>query len=307
MTRALATAFVLLALALSVRADVFATFNLRHENSGDAKQGDAWQDRAPVIANLIRFHGFDIVGTQEGLQGQMTDLQKLLPDHGLVSYGRDDGEQAGEQAGIFYRKSRYELQAQGRFWLSPTPEKVSKGWDAALPRLCTWAKFSTREEPATSFHVFNIHFDHRGAQARLESAKLLLARASQIAPDGPLLLIGDFNASQDSAPYRWLNDSARVSDAYLSAPIRHAPTGTLSRFDPHAHSPARIDHLFVSSDIEVERYGVLTDSYRRTTASPDSESDRNFPGEILFQESRAHLPSDHFPVVIHARFKKAED
>ena len=44
---------------------VLATYNIRLQNDGDANSGDGWQQRCPYLTKLIRFHGFEIFGTQE--------------------------------------------------------------------------------------------------------------------------------------------------------------------------------------------------------------------------------------------------
>ena len=56
-----------------------ATYNLRLLNDGDAAQGDGWEQRHPYVAQLIRFHEFNIFGTQEGYKKQLEDLKALLP------------------------------------------------------------------------------------------------------------------------------------------------------------------------------------------------------------------------------------
>lgn len=294
---------VLAGCAPAALADVLATYNVRYANNGDVKNGNGWERRLPVIASLIRFHAFDLFGTQEGLDHQMKALHELLPEHGLITYGRDDGEAKGEHLGIFYRKDKYQVLSQGRFWLSPTPDTPGKGWDASLPRLCTWAGFKDTASGRELF-FFNIHFDHRGVEARKESAKLLLEKVAAIAGNVPAVLVGDFNSAQDSEPYRILEESPLLADAFNLSPIRLATTGTANKFDPTAFSASRIDHLFVPEKATVRRFGILTDSYRVTDAMTEGRADGNFPKEVQFTESQARLPSDHFPVVIEIEWPK---
>jgi endonuclease/exonuclease/phosphatase family metal-dependent hydrolase len=280
------------------------TFNVRYENSGDAGEGNGWEQRAPVIASLIRFHDFDLLGTQEGFLHQMDDLQKQLPGYKRVLYGRDDGKRAGETATILYRSERFQEQDKGRFWLSETPDKPSKGWDASLPRICTWAKLrdkSTQHE----FFCFNVHFDHRGAQSRKEGASLLLRRIDAIAGDTPTLLLGDFNAAQESEPWKILHHSERLDDAHELAKDPYVLNGTANAFDPNAFTGSRIDHIFVPAEAKITRFGVLTDSYRAPRKRDSSEkSSGNFPSEVGFRDHRAHLPSDHFPVLVELEWEQ---
>ena len=116
-----------------------------------------------------------------------------MPDFAWCGVGRDDGKEAGEYSAILYRKSRFRLLKTETFWLSPEPDKPgSKGWDAAYPRIVTWARFRDLVSGRTFFH-FNTHFDHRGERARVESASLILRKVGEIARDQPFLLTGDFN------------------------------------------------------------------------------------------------------------------
>ena len=118
-----------------------ASYNLRNANSADSLQGDGWGNRCPIIARLVQFHEFDIFGTQEGLRHQLDSLKTSLPKYDYIGVGRNDGKKEGEHAAIFYRIDKFELLEHGDFWLSETPEKPSVGWDAVLPRICTWGHF----------------------------------------------------------------------------------------------------------------------------------------------------------------------
>ncbi|PIQ21735.1 MAG: endonuclease [Cytophagales bacterium CG18_big_fil_WC_8_21_14_2_50_42_9] len=248
-----------------------ATYNLRYDNKGDSL--NPWPQRLPMQANLIKFHDFDIFGTQEGLYHQLQDLKKALPDYDYLGVGRDDGKQAGEFSAIFYKTAQFKVLDKGNFWLAPVTDKPNKGWDAALPRICSWAKFQEKKSGNT-FYFFNVHFDHRGKQAQAESAKLLLQKVKAIAGSAPSILTGDFNVDQREAPYDILNNSALLKDAYELTPLKYAGLGTFNSFDIKTNSDSRIDHIFLTSQFKVKRYGILTDSYK------------------------GKVPSDHFPVLI---------
>lgn len=300
--RSLAPLIALLSLGGIVpgAATTVGTYNIRNDNPADVARGNGWSKRAPVIADLIRFHGFDLLGTQEGFGHQMEDLRKMLPEYDLVSYGRDDGERRGEHIGVFFRKDRFELIESGRFWLSESPDRPGRGWDADLPRICTWAKLKERGEGKIRY-VFNLHLDHRGAKSRSESIALVLEKIGSIAGEtgAPVYLMGDFNTDQDSDSYRRVVESRRFADPSDHAVIRHAPTGTANKFDPNAMTVSRIDHVFVPKGMSVRRYGVLTDSYRvPRTPEPEESRSGNFPAEVKFTDHEAKLPSDHFPVLV---------
>ncbi len=272
------------------------TYNIRYDNPGDVENGNQWTRRAPVIASLVRFHDFDVLGTQEGFHHQMEDLLRLLPEYACVSYGRSDGKLKGEHTGIVYRKDRYEVRESGMFWLSETPDRPGRGWDAGLPRICSWARMRRIPDGAT-FCFMSVHLDHRGKLARMESAKLLLAKSATLAGADPVFLVGDFNADQHSGAYRFLTAEGALADAAETAEVRYLPNGTANRFDPHSKTESRIDHIFTSPGTRVRRFGVLTDSYRVTRDHPRDSASGNFPKEVRFRESEARLPSDHFPVL----------
>lgn len=274
-----------------------ATFNIRYDNRDDAKNGNGWKQRSPVVRDLIRFHEFEIFGLQEVLKNQLADLLKAMPEFDYIGVGRDDGKLKGELAPIFYNKSIFNMLDNGSFWLSEKTDRPNKGWDAALPRICTWGKFELRSG-SKSFWLFNLHMDHVGVVARQESAKLVLDRILSMCDGEPVVLMGDFNVDQFNEAYQLLNTSGILKDAYDVAAIRYALNGTFNAFDPNLVTEKRIDHIFVSDHFRVTRYGVLTDTYRADAKNKQAFSSANFPVEATLVKSEARLPSDHFPVLI---------
>ncbi len=251
------------------------TFNVRYDNAGDT--GNLWKDRAPIAANLIRFHQFDIVGTQEGLAHQINDLQQRLPEYDHYGLGRDDGKSKGEHSSIFYLKDKFSVKDSGDFWLSEHPEKPGFGWDARNNRICTWLKLTSKEGKKT-FYVFSVHFDHRGVVARKESAKLILEKIKTIAGKTPVVLVGDFNGNPQSEWYNTINNSGVLKDAYSMAVNPYTNNGSFNSFKTGNPSKEIIDHIFITNGFKVKRYGILTDTYH------------------------GKFPSDHFPVLVDLAF-----
>ena len=175
------------------------SFNIRY---GTARDGDNhWDNRHELVIQTIKHDSPDLLGTQETLKFQADYLRKNLPDYAWFGRGRDASPDKGEQCAVFYRKSRFEKLAEGHFWLSPEPDKPgSRGWDAALPRMVTWVKLRDRQSGQSLFW-FNTHFDHRGANARLESARLLARKVKELAGGEYFVVTGDFNAKVESKPY----------------------------------------------------------------------------------------------------------
>ncbi|MCE2776942.1 MAG: hypothetical protein LW824_04775 [Algoriphagus sp.] len=70
-----------------------ATFNIRWANPNDV--GNLWKDRSSQVIQLIEFHQIGIVGTQEVLAHQLTELNEGL-GFSSIGVGRDDGTAKGE-------------------------------------------------------------------------------------------------------------------------------------------------------------------------------------------------------------------
>jgi endonuclease/exonuclease/phosphatase family metal-dependent hydrolase len=267
---------LLFSLAVFSQRIVAGTFNLRYDNPKDS--GNLWKDRLPVVASLIRFHEFDLLGTQEGLQNQIDGLQAALPEFSHYGLGRDDGKEKGEHSAIFYRTDKFNLLNKGDFWLSETPEKPGPGWDARLNRICSWVQLQDKERKK-SFYFFNVHYDHQGVQARRESSKLILSKIKQIAGNNPVILTGDFNGDQNSEWYKTVAESNSLQDSYKSARSVYASNGSFNGFGASIGRNEIIDHIFVSPAFTVTRYGILTDTYH------------------------GKYPSDHFPVLATLQLK----
>lgn len=288
--------FVVLLLFLFQMADaqkmVVATYNVRYDSKDDSLQGDGWQRRYPVIAGLIQFHNWDLFGVQEAKANQVEDLTTSLPGYAYTGVGRDDGKTAGEFSAIFYKKEKYELLQSGTFWLSPTnTRQPNKGWDAALPRICSWGKFK-ETKTGFSFYFFNLHMDHIGVVARRESARLVLDTVQKMAGNTPAILTGDFNVDQHNESYALINNSGVLKDAYSLSPVTFAPNGTFNGFNIRRFTNSRIDHIFLSKAFAVHRYAVLTHTY---WAPPVEVAGSTAHGEE--NTSVPRLPSDHYPVM----------
>ncbi|MBK5721953.1 endonuclease/exonuclease/phosphatase family protein [Dysgonomonas sp. Marseille-P4677] len=247
-----------------------ASYNLRMDTPSDSL--NAWPNRKEMVNDLIRFHGLDVIGTQEGFIHQIRDIVEQ-GDFAYVGVGRDDGAEAGEHSAIIYKKSRLTVMDKGNFWFSETPEKPSYGWDATIKRICSWAKFKDNTT-GKEFYFFALHYDHRGVLARKNSSLLLLKKVREIAKASPVIVTGDFNAKPEEEPMKIIFDDNYLLDSKkLSSTKPYGTTGTYSGFKVNAAMTSRIDFILVNSNIKVSRYGVLND----------------------MQYGR--FPSDHFPVV----------
>jgi len=256
------------------------SFNLRYSTEADGE--NAWHHRKDDVIALINEYQVDLVGVQEALPAQMQDLQQGLSQYASLGVGRDPDNQ-GEFSAILYSTAKFQRLAGDTFWLSETPETPSKGWDAALNRICTWARFRVHET-GREFLLFNTHFDHVGAEARRQSARLILDKIKDLNPDRlPVILSGDFNLSDTEIPIGLI--SAVMQDSFYHAASGHqGPAGTFQDFKTDVHELDRIDYVFTTG------FTVLTHAHlnNRRTSDP------------------ARYPSDHFPVLVKLQFQEQD-
>jgi endonuclease/exonuclease/phosphatase family metal-dependent hydrolase len=276
------TCFLLLGAERHHKEMHVATYNLRFASPKDV--GNLWRDRYSAIASLIRYHTFDIFGTQEGLYSQLEDLSRELPEYNRYGIGRD-GDHVGEHCAIFYRHDRYELLHHGNFWLTDKPGVGPRpGWGARFNRICTWIQLYDRISD-TIFYVFNAHYDHQSALARFESSLLILQKISEITggENSPVIVMGDLNSNRTTDAYRNLlvSNSYQLRDSYKVSSSRYEPNGSYSKFRSNSVSRDSdvIDHIFISQHFVADRWAILTDTYH------------------------GKFPSDHFPVTVTLTMK----
>lgn len=299
MKRLILFALLLVSSQLAAQQMMVGTFNIRYKNANDSLNGNVWSKRCQVICDQVNFMSPDIFGAQEVIYGQLQDFKKGLDGYDYIGIGRDDGERAGEHEAIFYKTDKVKLLDHGDFWLSETPEKPGLGWDAVCIRICTWGKFSMDE---TVFYYFNLHMDHVGVVARREAAKLVVSKIREIAQGAPVILTGDFNVDQTNEIYTIFTQSGLLKDSYDAARIRFAENGTFNAFKTEYYTTSRIDHVFVSPALNVEAYGVLTNSYWTPDELDETLKSSDAPQEITFDNYVRRNPSDHYPVFVKLKF-----
>lgn len=245
------------------------TYNIRYNNPADGV--NAWPLRKEKFSNLLNKYNANIWCFQEVLNNQLVDLKTMLPEYSFVGVGRDDGIEAGEYSPIFYKNSLYQLVSSGTFWLSPTPNVVgSKGWDAAITRICSWAQLEDKTTHEV-FFVFNTHFDHIGKKARKKSAKLILAKMNEVGNNKPIVLAGDFNSEPTSKAYKTIvkNKIIPFTDSYT----QQKDNCTFTGFKVNGGICKSIDFIFLNNYFERKTCQIITDN------------DGN------------NYPSDHLPVL----------
>ena len=231
------------------------TYNIRYNNPDDGV--NAWPNRAQNVKALVKFHDADLLCVQEALPEQFDALLKNS-NFDVVGVGREDGKRKGEFAAIYFDKDRFTKKDGGTFWLSETPDVPSKGWDAALNRVCSWVRLYDQLNKK-EFLVFNTHYDHKGVKARIESAKLIKQKIQQIAPALPVVFTGDLNVTPETEAISTIKSF--LTDAKeISRETPYGPNGTFNDFDFNSDLPNRIDYIFVNKGFKVQKFAVLTDS-----------------------------------------------
>ena len=220
------------------------SFNIRYNNPNDGE--NSWPNRSERVRNFLVNEQPDICGFQEVLHNEVLELEKFFYNYtnrknvyNRIGVGRDDGLTKGEFAPIFFRKDRFNLISSKTIWLSPTPTKPSKGWDAACERIATFALLFDKSNKDTLI-VVNSHWDHVGVVARQESAKLILKEIEGFTSIQNIIFMGDLNCTPEDAALKKLR--VEFSDAGIGISSK---VGTFNNFERAANPKApRIDYVF---------------------------------------------------------------
>jgi len=234
-----------------------------------------WSKRKTLVAKVIRKNRPDLVGLQEAELFQVRDLVALLADYDWIGVGRDDGKEKGESNAILFRKARYELLTQETLWLSPTPDQIGKGWDAALNRTVSIIRLRDRHS-GKEFFLFNTHFDHLGQQARIESSKLIVSLEESLAGDLPVIVTGDLNLTMKNEAYPIIVGQLRDAEQASASPAKGGSV-SFNDFGKSFQPDFKIDFIFVNNSFDVLSHRIITKRYR------------------------GRYPSDHYPIQARLR------
>ena len=233
------------------------SFNIRGSNMDTGV--NAWSNRKKMVIREFTNYRYDIVCMQEPLADQVQDFLSIgiYEWLGVSAQGTADTDVFTP---IFYNKKKLNVLDYGTFWLSETPDVVSKGWDGKFPRICTWAKFRDIENCRT-FYVFNTHLDHVGQVARDEGVNLLRERIEALRGDRPVILTGDFNSEPGSSVVAHVQKDGVLHDVKQVAARKSGTEWSFSDFGqiPESERPL-LDYIFVSDGIAADLYEVLPDT-----------------------------------------------
>jgi endonuclease/exonuclease/phosphatase family metal-dependent hydrolase len=259
------------------------TFNIRYATDRDAE--NRWTARRQMLIDLLRKQTPDLLGVQEALDVQLSDILRGLPGYAVTGVGRDDGRAAGEYSGILFRTGRFRVAQAGTFWLSATPETVaSRTWGNRITRICSWARFIDQDGQA--LWMYNVHLDHESQPSREQSVKLLLERIrSRSDRDEPVIVTGDFNVGEGNPALEPLLGRSQgpppFIDTFRALHPDEQEVGTYTAFEFGRTKGDKIDYVLVEPGTEVLR------------------------AEILRFSRNKRYPSDHFPVTATVRLRGA--
>ncbi|MFE6685715.1 endonuclease/exonuclease/phosphatase family protein [Streptomyces sp. NPDC057743] len=271
------------------------TFNLRFASDS---RPNSWGERRPAMRQLLRQEAPHLLGTQEGLYGQLQDIAADLGEHyAWIGTGRAGGSR-DEFAAIFYDVRRLAPAEYDHFWLSDTPYLIgSKTWGNTVIRMATWVRFrdlgrrdvrgEESDESARGgggeggrstwgsgeFYALNTHLDHAVQYARERSAALINDRMGKLNPALPRIVTGDFNVAAHKNPvYEAMLGGGRLVDSWDAAGERSAQYGTFHGYRPLVPGGDRVDWILTSPAMRTRRASINT--YAR----------------------KGQFPSDHLPV-----------
>lgn len=247
------------------------SFNIRGSNMDTGV--NAWSNRKKMVIREFSNYQYDIVCMQEPLIDQIQDFLSIGMYEwlGVSGQGTPDNDVFTP---IFYNKKKLNVLDYGTFWLSETPDVVSRGWDGKFPRICTWAKFRDIEN-CRSFYVFNTHLDHVGEVAKLEGARLICRKIKEMTTEEAVFITGDMNSTPETPPiHTFLSE---FSNSREIATEKSGPAGTAHSYGK-LYPPSQIDYIFVNEYISVIKAVTIT------------------------KNSDPVYMSDHYPIVITVDF-----
>jgi len=230
----------------------------------------SWFYRADLLMADIEAQAPGIIGFQEATKWQYNYLVDVLPGYDSVITYRDNAF-ASEGCPIFYQTERYSLVDKGSFWLSETPEVMSKDWNSACYRICSYVILRDKTSGG-EFVVFNTHLDHVSDEARINGIAVVLEKIAQFGGQ-PAVIMGDFNALEGSQTY------LSVTENFLDA--QHVAENSMEGYTyqnwGNLENSKRLDYFMLSQT------GFRVDSYQVVPAVHDGV-----------------YASDHCPIVLRA-------
>ncbi len=248
-------------------AFVVMSYNIRCWTFMDAWQ-KSWLYRANLLMSNIAEVAPDIIGFQEVTEGQYEYLERNLVGYESIIQYRDKSP-FSEGCPIFYNLNRYDLLEKQSFWLSDTPEEMSKDDGAGNYRICTYVILKDKDTEK-KLAVFNTHLDHKSVRAQRKGLDVIIEQIAKLG-DIPVVLMGDFNFDETDESYQkitnYLADSKYEAEDSVEGNT-YQNWGEIGEGYP-------IDYIMFSKhDFSINTYEILTKTYEN------------------------QYPSDHYPIYV---------
>ena len=235
------------------------SYNIRLASVDDG--ANHWNIRKQKLVDLIKYYDADFVGVQEAQVPQLDFIKQNDSQLDFIGEPRSSDKNA-EYSAIFYKKDQYKVLEQKTMWLSETPEKESKGWDAAYNRIITYGLFQDKKTKK-KFWVINTHFDHVGKVARQKSLELIdqLIHDLTNKKDYPAFFMGDFNMNHDDASVKYIQN--KYLDTRLNAQMVYGPDFTWEDFKFNVKGTEILDYIFYKKNAKVtcKSFNTIDDFY----------------------------------------------
>ncbi len=254
------------------------SFNIRYENYYEISLNNSWTERKATVMNTIFKYLPDVIGFQELRLNQKLFVEKNLPLYQYIGRPRSP-DFTDESNGILFNKQKFLLMDSGTFWLTETPNKVSKYESVYHYRICTWIKvYSYKFKDVIYF--FNTHLEDGHLFITFLQEVNLLKRIKEITKnEGNVFVFGDFNGNDNSV---WIQDVFKEGYKSFSDYFQDF-RNTYHNFSGIYNNPKwKVDHLF---------YQNL------------GNSNKHFVPlfyDVLTKKENGKFPSDHFP--LYAQF-----
>ena len=211
---------------------------------------NTWANRCIGIQNFIDSVRPDMMGMQEPVRTELMNLLSGMPGYSMLGVARDNGQESGEYSPILYLTDRLLVEHTGTYWLSKTPEVVSKSWSSACNRIATWALFRDKQTGARFIYT-NTHLDHISDSAREHQMEVIKTKMTELrAQYGnlPMMLTGDFNVKRTGSAYQRASTyKIPMNDAYVIAKAKAGPSWTW------CSGGTKIDYIFLTQEINCEK------------------------------------------------------
>jgi len=213
------------------------SFNVRYGTAEEELPENNWVNRRDACCAMVNGVRPVLMGVQECMKHQRDYLQAQCPEYDVVGVSRDETAD-GEQTAIFYNRDSLSVSAWGTFWLTETPDVVSKHPWAGNYRNATWVK-ATHVKTGNTFYHINTHLDLKEDVQGFEM-EVIMNFIHENCGSFPVVLTADWNTREDDAifdemylTFQNARMTAVTGDAY----------GTYNGFGT-VTSTLRYDHIF---------------------------------------------------------------